>query len=95
MAGAVVVGVCAALRSFSFAGSNPDLEATEGRLLRNQVDLGNAIKPFYGQAAGNQLTKLLTLSPALAATRIATAPAMCSFRSWSTPRPPGTPTAAR
>ena len=43
----------------SFAGSNPDLAATEGRLLRNQVDIGNAIKPFYGKAAGNQLTKLL------------------------------------
>jgi hypothetical protein len=44
----------------SFAGNLPDLPATEGRLLRNQVDIGNAIKPFYGRAAGDHLTKLLT-----------------------------------
>jgi hypothetical protein len=43
----------------SFAGDLPDLPATEARLLRNQVDIGNAIKPYYGRAAGNQLTKLL------------------------------------
>ena len=43
----------------SFNRSLPDLAATEARLLRNQVDIGNAVKPFYGQAAGNQLTGLL------------------------------------
>jgi len=43
----------------SFNGSLPDLAATEARLLRNQVDIGNAVKPFYGRAAGNQLTGLL------------------------------------
>jgi hypothetical protein len=37
----------------------PDLEATTNRLLKNQVHIGNAIKPFYGKAAGNQLTDLL------------------------------------
>jgi hypothetical protein len=37
----------------------PDLEATTNRLLENQVHIGNAIKPFYGKAAGNQLTELL------------------------------------
>jgi hypothetical protein len=37
----------------------PDLNAALGRLLRNQADIGNAIKPFYGDAAGNQLTELL------------------------------------
>jgi hypothetical protein len=43
----------------SFNGSLPDLAATEARLLRNQVDIGDAVKPFYGRAAGNQLTGLL------------------------------------
>ncbi|HEX2377590.1 MAG TPA: hypothetical protein VHI30_08535 [Gaiellales bacterium] len=43
----------------SFNGGLADLEATEGRLLRNQTDIGNAVKPFYGAAAGNRLTGLL------------------------------------
>jgi len=40
-------------------GPLPDLQASTDRLLQNQVDLGNAIKPYYGDAAGNQLTELL------------------------------------
>jgi hypothetical protein len=43
----------------SFAGNLPDLPFTEQRLLANQTDIGNAIKPFYGRTAGNQLSKLL------------------------------------
>jgi hypothetical protein len=43
----------------SFAGDLPDLTATEHRLLRNQTDIGNAIAPFYGTAAGHRLTALL------------------------------------
>jgi len=42
-----------------FAAGLPDLKAAETRLLRNQADIGNAIKPYYGAAAGNALTKLL------------------------------------
>jgi hypothetical protein len=43
----------------SFAHDLPDLPATQARLLRNQVDIGDAIKPYYGRAAGKQLTSLL------------------------------------
>ena len=37
----------------------PDTSTVAGRLLRNQEDIGNAIKPVYGDAAGAQLTALL------------------------------------
>jgi hypothetical protein len=42
-----------------FAAGLPDLKQAEVRLLRNQADIGNAIKPYYGTAAGNKLTRLL------------------------------------
>jgi hypothetical protein len=37
----------------------PETEATTQRLLRNQRDIGDAIKPFYGRRAGERLTSLL------------------------------------
>jgi hypothetical protein len=43
----------------SFVGNLPNLPAEEQVLLHNQVDIGNAVKPYYGKAAGNKLTKLL------------------------------------
>src|SRR5262245_34248452 len=34
----------------SFSADLPDLTATTNRLLRNQVDIGDAVRPFYGKA---------------------------------------------
>jgi hypothetical protein len=43
----------------SFAGNLPDFNPTAARLLRNQTDIGNAVKPYYGRKAGKRLTTLL------------------------------------
>jgi hypothetical protein len=43
----------------SFAADLPDLPAVTDRLLRNQDDIGDAVKPFYGNAAGERLSELL------------------------------------
>ncbi|MBS1651172.1 MAG: glycosyltransferase [Bacteroidetes bacterium] len=41
--------------------NNPSaLQSSLDRLLQNQKDIGNAIVPVYGQAAGDKLTELLT-----------------------------------
>jgi hypothetical protein len=39
--------------------NDPGATAQLNRLMKNQEDLGNAITPFYGSAAGTQLTTLL------------------------------------
>src|SRR5918994_3377684 len=41
------------------AADQPDASFAAERLLKNQEDIGNAIKPFYGDQAGNQLTSQL------------------------------------
>jgi hypothetical protein len=63
------------LAVISLVAGSPDTEATVGRLLRNQTDIGNAIKPFYGKAAGNALTAELRKHIVIAANVIAAAKA--------------------
>ena len=41
------------------AAGAPSLQNTTNRLLQNQTDIGNAITPYYGAAAGSQLANLL------------------------------------
>jgi hypothetical protein len=52
-----------------------DTDATVARLLQNQTDIGNAIKPYYGKAAGSQLTQQLRTHILIAADLIAAAKA--------------------
>ena len=63
------------LAIISLTTGSPDTNATVARLLQNQTDIGNAIKPFYGAAAGNQLTSLLRQHILIAADLIAAAKA--------------------
>ncbi|MDQ1004691.1 hypothetical protein QFZ28_005231 [Neobacillus niacini] len=43
----------------SAIAGHEDQEVVLARLLKNQDDIGNAIKPFYGEEAGSTLAKLL------------------------------------
>ena len=61
------------LAVISLTTDSPDTEATVGRLLQNQTDIGKAIKPYYGAAAGGQLTTLLREHILIAADLIAVA----------------------
>jgi hypothetical protein len=38
---------------------NPSAQTAATRLLKNQEDIGNAVAPYYGTAAGSKLTDLL------------------------------------
>jgi hypothetical protein len=59
----------------SAAANLEDQKAAADRLLRNQDDIGNAIKPFYGDAAGAKLTGLLKQHITIATELIAAAKA--------------------
>ena len=61
------------LAIISLTTGSPDTGATVGRLLKNQTDIGNAVKPFYGKAAGNELTRQLKQHILIAADLIAAA----------------------
>jgi hypothetical protein len=63
------------LAIISLETGTPDTNATVARLLRNQTDIGNAIKPYYGNAAGSQLTQELQTHILIAADLIAAAKA--------------------
>jgi hypothetical protein len=63
------------LAIISLEAGAPDTEATVARLLRNQTDIGNAIKPYYGDAAGKELTRQLRAHILIAADVIAAAKA--------------------
>ena len=63
------------LAIISLETGTPDTNATVARLLRNQTDIGNAIKPYYGNAAGNALTAQLRTHILIAADLIAAAKA--------------------
>lgn len=43
----------------SYLADLPDTDVVAQRLLKNQENIGDAIKPFYGEEAGNKLTDLL------------------------------------
>lgn len=47
------------LAIISLINGSPDTDATVARLLRNQTDIGDAVKPYYGDAAGEELTRQL------------------------------------
>lgn len=61
------------LAIISLTTDAPDTETTVGRLLQNQTDIGDAIKPFYGDAARQELTRLLRGHILIAADLIAAA----------------------
>jgi hypothetical protein len=63
------------LAVISLVAGSPDTKATVARLLRNQADIGDAVKPYYGKAAGNELTRRLRLHILIAADLIAAAKA--------------------
>jgi hypothetical protein len=61
------------LAIISLTTDAPDTEATVARLLRNQTDIGDAIEPFYGEAAAEELTRLLREHILIAADLVAAA----------------------
>ena len=63
------------LAIISLTTGSPDTEATVGRLLQNQTDIGDAVEPVYGKAAGDALTRELRSHILIAADVVAAAKA--------------------
>jgi hypothetical protein len=61
------------LAVISLVAGTRDTDATVARLLRNQADIGNAVKPFYGRGGGDALTAELRRHILIAADVIAAA----------------------
>jgi hypothetical protein len=61
------------LAIISLTTDSPDTEATVARLLRNQDDIGAAVAPFYGDAAGDELARQLRQHIVVAADLVAAA----------------------
>jgi transposase len=57
----------------SLTANLPDTKATVARLLQNQAEIGAAIKPYYGAAAGKKLASLLRQHILIAADLVAVA----------------------
>lgn len=52
---------------FCLVDGLPGADQAVKRLMQNQVDIGNAVKPYYGDDAGNKLTELLKAHIAISA----------------------------
>jgi hypothetical protein len=69
----------------------PDLGAALDRLFQNQVDIGDAIKPYYGTERGDQLTALLHDHIAIAGQILQAVKVAMQLPTWTRTRA-GTPT---
>jgi hypothetical protein len=59
----------------SIAASLPDVDSVSARLMKNQEDIANALKPYYGADTATKLTSLLKERVALAVAAFKTAKA--------------------
>lgn len=70
----------------SAMSSRADQQDVLNRLLQNQQDIGNAFKPYYGEAAGNKLAELLKQHILIAGQIVAAAKAgnQADVKKWDT-----------